>query len=167
MARGRSKSPMPIVLAAVVAVVLALAVVAVWNPISTGVRNRSMNNGGTISNVADIADKSGMEVEDFIAQYGLTAEDGITGKSEIQEMANKLTLENYSKFYWGIELTDEEFDAFKAKAELGDDVAKDSKDSEVKSKFDTYASEKQAEEQAAQASAEPADDGAEEVPAAE
>jgi hypothetical protein len=145
----------PLVL--IVVVVLGLGIYAVSGKISGNVRQNRIDGGN--SRVEDIADQSGMEIDDFLAQYGLTSEDGITGKSTPTEMAQKLTLENYSSFMWGRELTDDEFNEFKTSQEIGDDVTKDTVDSEVKSKYDAYAYEKNAEEEAAQATASAEQDG--------
>ena len=146
-----SGNVMTVILVLIVVVVLGLGVFAVSSKVSDNLRQNRLDAGSM--KIADLADQAGMEVEDYLAEYGLTSEDGITGKSEPAEMAEKLTLENYSKFYWGREMTDDEFNGFKASQEIGDDVTKDTKDSEVKSKYNTYASEKQAEEQAAEQAA--------------
>jgi hypothetical protein len=151
MARRYSSNPsgnmMTIVMGAIIVVVLALGVVAISGKVSTNLSQNRLNGNGTAT-VADVADQAGMEVEDYIKQYGLTDEDGVKGKDSVMDMADKLTLENFAKFAYGVELTDDEFDAFKQDQEIADDVTKDTKDSDVKDKFSLYESAKQAAEEA-------------------
>ncbi len=138
-----------------IAVVLGLGIWAVSGTVS---ENLETNRLADQSNwkIADYADQSGMSVEEFIAQYDLTAEDGITAKSTPLEMLDKLSLEHYASFGMGRELTDEEFAEFKKANEIAEDVTKDTKDKDIKDKYATFASQKMAEEQAAAAAQEQA-----------
>lgn len=161
-----SGNMLTVIMVAAVVAVLALGVWAVWGTISTNVRNNQLANGAEPT-VAEMADQSGMEVEDFLAQYGV-ADNGLNGKSLMSEMTEPMTLSNYATFM-GVDLTDEDFAAFKLANELGDDVTKDTTDADVKSKYYMYAYQKKMAEQAAdEAENEPAT-GAEtvEIPAAE
>lgn len=151
-----SGNMLTVIMVIVVAAVLALGIWAVWQPLSTNIRNNQLSNGAEPT-VAELADQSGMEVEDFLAQYGV-ADKGLNGKSLLSELTEPMTLLNYATFM-GISLTDEDFAAFKLANELGDDVTKDTTDADVKSKYYMYAYQKQmAEQQAADdASNAPAD----------
>ncbi len=161
MARGfssnRSGGGINVIMGIVIAAVLVLAVIAVWGPIKENYRTNSINSGTANYNAGEIADQMGMEFEDFLNYYDLTPEDGITEKSDVNEVADKMTLANMSQFYWGVELTDDVFAEFKADQGIADDVTKDTKDADVKDKYNQYQSAKQAE---AAASATPAADAA-------
>lgn len=165
MARRYSSNPsgsmINIVMAIVIIAVLGLGIFAVWGKVSDGIRQNQINNGGEYT-VAEVADQQGMEVNDFLAYYGLSEEDGITEKSGITEMGDKLTLENYIKLNFG-SFTEDDFNAFKAEQGLGDDITKDSMDSDVKTQYASYLYQKQLEASATE-SAEvtvPAEDTAE------
>ncbi|MDD6763797.1 MAG: hypothetical protein PUD92_09325 [Clostridiales bacterium] len=141
-----SGSMMTVISVAIIVVVLALGIFAVSGKISTNINVNKAAKGD--SSIGYAADQAGMELEDYLAQYGLTSDDA-KAKDSVMDVANKMTLENFAKFAWGVELTDEEFAAFKADQEIGDDVTKDTKDEEVRNKFNTYQSAKKAEEEAA------------------
>ena len=155
---------MNVVSVLVIAVVLGLGIWAVSGTISG---NLETNRLADTSNwkIADYADQAGMSVDEYIAEYDLMPEDGITGKSTPMEMLDKLTLENYASFGFGRELTDEEFAEFKTANEIAEDVTKDTKDKDVKDKYAAFASQKISEEQAAAAAEQQA--AAEAEPAAE
>lgn len=107
------------------------------------ISERIMNGTAT---VADYADISGMEIDEFLGQYGLTAEDA-DKDSNIMTLGDKMTLENYCTFM-GLTYTDEALEAYKAENEDAKDITKDTKDSELKSGFATYLQEQQAEAEA-------------------
>lgn len=161
---------MNVVSVLVIAVVLGLGIWAVSGTVS---ENLNANRLADTSNwkIADYADQAGMSVDEYTAQYDLTPEDGITGKSTVMEMLDKLTLENYASYACGRELTDEEFAEFKTANEIAEDVTKDTKDKDIKDKYAVFASQKLSEEQAAaeaeQAAAEAEQVAAEAEPAAE
>lgn len=153
MARRYSSNPsgsmLNIAIIVLILVVIGLGVFAVWDKVSTGIRQYSVNNGGEYT-VEEVADQSGMEVNDFLNYYGVGENEGITGKSKLSDIDEKLTLENYSKLYFATELTDDEFAAFKAEKGIADDVAKDTKDMDVKTQYAEYAYAKQMAESATQ-----------------
>lgn len=151
----RSGGSVNFIMAAVIIVVLALAVVAVWGPIQSNYKQNRVSEGP--QTVGDYADYMGLEYNEFLDMYGLTDGNGITKKDDISTLMDVMTLGNWSKFYSGTEITDEELAAFKADQGLGDDVTKDTLDPEVNQKYATYAQAKQAAEQASQA---PADSSA-------
>ncbi len=103
------------------------------------ITERMMNGTAT---VADYADMSGMEIDEFLAQYGLTADDA--GENEnIMTLAEKMTLENYCSFM-GLTYTDEALEAYKAENEDAKDITKDTKDTEQKAAFASYLQAQQA-----------------------
>ncbi len=146
------KSKLPLIMAVVVAIVLVLGVFAVYEPLKTSITQNKQEDmfmrlsmgTGTVS---DIADLSGMSVDELIAAYGV-AEDGITGDTNKKDFENAMTFAKYCE-YMGITYTDDDFAAYKAEKNLGDDVTVDTKDPEVKTGFATYMSEKQQAEEAA------------------
>lgn len=147
---NRSGNMMTVVSGAIIVVVLGLGIFAVSGKISNNINANKAAKGD--SSIEYYADQQGMELADFIEQYGLSA-DEVNPKDSIMDVAAKMTLENYSKFAWGTELTDDEFNAFKKDQEIADDVAKDTKDQEVITKYNSYMSAKQAAEEAAKEAA--------------
>ena len=158
MAKGFSSnrriSGVNIIMAIVILAVLALGVVAVWGTVQDNYRQNRLNGGTANLNAGEIADQMGMEFDEFLEYYDLTPEDGVNKDSDINTLIDKMTLANMSEFYWGVELTDDVFNAFKADQGIGDDVTKDTKDADVKEKYNQY---QQAQQEAAQASSAPAD----------
>lgn len=170
MSRGNTRKVNGItaVLSAAVVVVLALGVYAVSEPISNSIEaNRTakvverMQSGE--ATVAELADYDGMTYDEYVANFGITDEDGVTADTTMGDFVGKLTLEKYLEFS-GMTYTAEDFAAYKEANSLGDDVTLDSKDMDVKSGFSSYIYQKlQAEQAAAQAETTP--DEAAEVPA--
>lgn len=156
MAKGFSSnrriSGVSVIMTVVILAVLVLGVIAVWGTIQDNYKQNRLNSGNATA--SEIADNMGMSFDDFLTYYGLSADDGVTEDSNIQETMDAMTLENMSLFYWGVELTDDVFNAFKADQGIGDDVTKDTKDADVKDKYNQY---QQAQQEAAAASEAPAD----------
>ena len=156
MAKGFSSnrriSGVSVIMTVVILAVLVLGVIAVWGTIQDNYKQNRLNSGNATA--SEIADSMGMSFDDFLTYYGLSADDGVTEDSNIQETMDAMTLENMSLFYWGVELTDDVFNAFKADQGIGDDVTKDTKDADVKDKYNQY---QQAQQEAAAASEAPAD----------
>ena len=48
--------------------------------------------------ISQTAEEEGICVEEFLAKYGLSETEGLTGETEITEMMPLMTLENYAKF---------------------------------------------------------------------
>ena len=48
--------------------------------------------------ISETAQEEGISVEEFLANYGLSEAEGLTGDTEITEMMPLMTLENYAKF---------------------------------------------------------------------
>lgn len=150
------KNKLTWIMAAVVAVVLVLGVVAVFEPLKTSISQNKVEDmymrlsTGT-GTVSDISDALGMSTDELLASYGVAAEDNITADSSMKDFENAITLAKYCE-YMGIALSEADFAAYKAENELGDDVTVETKSPEVKEGFMTYMYEKQqAEAEAAEA----------------
>ena len=141
-----SGNSLVIVMIVVIVAVLALGVWAVWGTISTNVRNNQLANGAEPT-VEELSDQSGMEIDEFLAQYGV-ADQGLDGSSLMSEMTDPMTLTNYASFM-GVSLTEDDFADFKTTNEIADDVTMDTTDPDIKSQYYMYAYQKQMEEQAA------------------
>lgn len=171
MTKNTSGKSLTAIMAAVVVVVLGLGVWAVAPIISENVKENQqiaaqqesyekytrVSSGA--SNVGEMADLSGMEVEDFLALYGV-ADAGFNGDTAQADFDAKITLAKYAEFYNGAAPTEEEWAEFKTAKELGDDVTMDTLDTTVKSDYIAYVAEKKAAEEAAAAETEaiPAED---------
>lgn len=140
MAKGYSSnrrfSGMNVIMTLIIIAVLVLGVIAVWGPIKENYKDNRISSGA--SNAGDIADQMGMSFDDFLAYYGLTGDEGINEDTDLASLVDNMTLENMSRFYWGVELTDDVFNAFKADQGIADDVTKDTKDADVKDKYNQY-----------------------------
>ena len=149
------KSKLTLIMVAVVAIVLVLGGIAVYEPIKTSIEQNKVEDtymrlySGT-GTVSDIAEVSGMSVDELLAMYGITAEDNITAETNMADFENAMTLAKYCE-YMGITYTDEDFATYKTENELGDDVTVETKDPEVKAGFTAYINELN---QAAEAEAE-------------
>lgn len=141
-----SGNSLVIVMIVVIVAVLALGVWAVWGTIFTNVRNNQLANGAEPT-VEELSDQSGMEIDEFLAQYGV-ADQGLDGSSLMSEMTDPMTLTNYASFM-GVSLTEDDFADFKTTNEIADDVTMDTTDPDIKSQYYMYAYQKQMEEQAA------------------
>lgn len=152
----KKKNTMVWVLVLIIVVVLALGVYAVYGTFAENFASKKLAEATARvqsgeASVSELADVQGMSVEELLESYGITAEDDIDGKNSMMEMAAKLSLEKYCEFV-GMEFNEEDFAAYKAANQLGDDVTKESKDEEVKTGYLMYEYQKQMEA----ASAEPA-----------
>lgn len=140
-----------IMVLAVVAVVV-LGAVAITPTIKTGIDQRKaeklvakVQDGS--ATVEDMANLSGYKADEFLAQYGLTADD-VSAKANASELGEKMTLENYCK-YLGLTYTDEDLETFKMTSENAKDISADTKDSTLKNEFAQYLTAKaQAEQEA-------------------
>ncbi len=156
MRNNKSGKGLSIAMIAAVVVVLALGVAALVPKLAENIKlNRMASGDMNAIKVADQADLSGMEVEDFLSFYGVD-DDGITGNSSIAELREQLDFGKYTEFWYGVEITEEDFAAFKTAKELGDDVTLESKDTDVKDAYDMYYAEQQAAAEAEAAAAEEA-----------
>lgn len=147
------------VLTLIVVVILALGVFAVAKSGKISTTNKTASDTITLeSKVSELADKQGYSADDFIkVASGLTDEDGITGDSTVSELLDKVSLEKYSQMALGEELTDDTLAEFKTAKGLGDDVTKDTTNTDVKDQYAEYISEKKAAEEEATAATDTTD----------
>ena len=138
------------IMIAIIAVVLALGIFAVYRTVATtSLQNKLDTYSATI---AQRADAVGMETEDFLSLYGLS-DSGLKGSDNEQDAYEKMTLGNYVKFNSGTTLTEEEFNEFKEATELEEDVTMDTTDMTVKVQYASYVQQQQEEAQAAEQAA--------------
>lgn len=158
-------------MAAIVVVVLGLGIAAISPKLSENISknrelaaqeaqyNEMMAVSGRImqrtSNIAEMADVSGMETDEFIKKFGLEDSE-FNRDTEQAEFDAKTTLSKYVEFYNGSAPTDTEWTEFKAAKDVADDVTTDTKDETVKADYLSYIAEKKAAEEAAAAEAEAA-----------
>ena len=152
-------NPIIAVMGVIIAVVFALGVYAVYGTIADSVAQKKASEASAKiqsgeATVAELADASGMTVDELLASYDVAEEDAVSGNDNMMALADKLTLENYCAFS-GLGFNEDDFNEFKAINELGDDVTKDTKDSEIKSNFAAYVYQKQQAQQSAQAESMP------------
>ena len=127
----------------VILAVLALAVFATYGKISGNLKQAALDaettaieNGEQAATIRYMASSSGMSAADYVAQYGLELKDGLTETSTLDDMAEKMTLENYYKF--SDETSGETTDVDALLTEWGADelgITKDTVWGEVKSKL--------------------------------
>ncbi len=144
-----------------VVIVLALGVYAVYGVIGDKIaQNKAQKVSERVSSgeatVEELADINGKTVDELLASYGVSAEDGVDGNTGMMDFADKLTLEKYCEFT-GVEYNEEDFAAYKAENGLGDDITAQTKDEEVKEGYVMYAYNKALEEQQTQAGTESAE----------
>ena len=153
---GKKGNPILTVMVVVVAVVLALGVYAVYGTLEDSFAQKKASEMSAKvqsgqATVGELADASGMTVDELLASYDLTKEDAVSANDNMLAMADKLTLENYCRFT-GLEFSESALDEYKAMNGFGDEVNKDTKDPEIRSGFAAYLYGKQ---QGAQAEAMP------------
>ena len=93
------------VIVLVIAAILALAVFATYGRISENVKQAALEaetlaiqNGEQAATIRYMASTAGMTAEEYAAQYGVELKDGLSETSEINDMLDRMTLENYYKF---------------------------------------------------------------------
>lgn len=101
----------------------ALGVIAVYPKIAENRKTNAILNGEAEQTVEYMANNQGMSVEDFLAQYGLSTNDGITGESTETDMVNNMSIENYLSYTGQTQTADELI----AQVNMQDKVTKDSK----------------------------------------
>lgn len=93
------------IIALVIIAVLGLAVYATYGRISENIAEQKLEDeaaaisrGEIPANIRYMASTMGMTPEEYVAQYGLELTDGLTEDSEINDMLERMTLENYFKY---------------------------------------------------------------------
>ncbi len=152
-------NPIMAVMGVIIAVVFALGVYAVYGTIADSVAQKKATEISTKiqsgeATVGELADASGMTVDELLASYDVAQEDAVSGNDNMMALSEKLTLENYCRFT-GLDFNEDEFNEFKTLNELGEDITKDTKDVEIKSNFAAYVYQKQQAQQSAQSEAMP------------
>lgn len=168
MAKNTSEKNLKIAMAAVIAVVLALGVAALYPVVTQNVRDRKaieqlmaqQTRQGKIdegeSNVAEIAETKGMEVEELLEYYNVT-EAGLNGESAQADFEAQLTFKKYVEFKGKEVPTEEAWAEFKTAKAIAEDVTMDTLDENVKTTYMTYLEEKEAAEAEASAAEDTAD----------
>lgn len=110
-----------VIIAVAIIAFVAVGVYATYGKVSEGIEEKAITSGEKEATVEYLAKQSGMSVEDYLAQYGLSLGDTISKKSTEAEMTDNMTIENYLK-YSGMEQTADEVIA---DAGLTDKVTKD------------------------------------------
>ncbi len=95
------------ILCIVVVAVLAVAVYATYIKLSENIKDKAIQNGTAEATVEYLAKQSGMSIEDYLAQYGLTVGDTINQDTTESEMLDNMTLENYLSYNGGTQTADE------------------------------------------------------------
>ncbi len=86
-----------IIIVILILTVLGIGGWAVYSKFSQMPKEDTTENIATPT-ISQTAEEEGISVEEFLAKYGLTETEGLTGETEITEMMPLMTLENYAKF---------------------------------------------------------------------
>lgn len=128
--KKKKRSPLEVV-TNIILVLLILAVLgvggwAVYNKLSQApanddqaVTDNVQDSDTTVPTIAEYAATEGKEVDEFLAEYGLSSEDGVTEDMLITDIVDKLTLANYAK------LMGTDTAALKESMGLGEDYSDD------------------------------------------
>ena len=143
----KKRNTMTWVLSAIILVVLALGVYAVYGTLADNFEARRISKAAERvqtgeATVEELADVQGITVDELLTSYGVTEEDAISEGSSMMEFAEKLTLAKYCEFA-GLAFTEADFAEYKAANGIADDVTVDTKDAEIKAGFTAYIYEKQ------------------------
>ena len=110
----------------VILAVLAFAVFATYGRISENINEKrieeetaAISSGEKPATIRYMASSMGMTAEEYAAQYGVELTDGLKESSEISDMIERMTVENYFKF--NDENTSEQTDIDAKLAEWGAD----------------------------------------------
>ncbi len=87
-----------LVIALVVIVFVVVGVYATYGKISEGIKDKAIESGEAEATVAYIAKQSGMSIEDYLAQYGLSVNETINENTTESVMVENMTIENYALY---------------------------------------------------------------------
>lgn len=87
-----------LVIALVVAVFVVVGVYATYGKISEGIKDRAIESGEAEATVSYLAKQSGMSVEDYLAQYGLSVDENVNEDTTESVMLENMTIENYALY---------------------------------------------------------------------
>lgn len=84
-----------VIIAVILIAVIGLAVYAVYGKISENMTRTAIENGEAEPTVGYLAEQSGMSVEDYLAQYGVS---GLGENATQEEMTDAMTVGNYATY---------------------------------------------------------------------
>lgn len=87
-----------LIIAVVVIVFVVVGVYATYGKISEGIKDRAIESGKAQATVSYIAKQSGMSVEDYLAQYGLSVDENVNADTTESVMLENMTIENYALY---------------------------------------------------------------------
>ena len=117
----KSDKMLNLILSVIVIAVLAVGVYATYGKLSENIKDKAIQEGTAEATVEYLAKQSGMSVDDYLAQYGLSIGDTITKNTTESEMIDNMTIENYLQYNGGSQTADEVIE----EAGLQDQVTKD------------------------------------------
>lgn len=95
------------VIVLVILAFLAAGVYAVWGVVSKNIEENAIMSGKKEPTVEYLANLQSKTVDEYLAQYNLTAGDTITAKSPESEMVNQMSLEFYMSYVGETQTADE------------------------------------------------------------
>jgi len=87
-----------LVIALVVIVFVVVGVYATYGKISEGIKDKAIENGEAEATVEYLARQSGMGIEDYLAQHGLSLGEAINENTTESEMLENMTIEKYALY---------------------------------------------------------------------
>ncbi len=103
----KSDKLLNLIMCVIVIAVLAVAVYATYGKLSENIKDKAIQSGQAEATVGYLAKQSGMTVEDYLSQYGLSVGDTITEDTTETDMLDNMTLENYLKYNGDEQTADE------------------------------------------------------------
>lgn len=103
----KSDKLLNLIMCVVIVVILAIGVYATYGKIATNVKDKAVQEGRAAATVEYLARQADLDIEDYLAQYGLELNDTITKNTTESDMMDNMTLENYLKYNGGEQTADE------------------------------------------------------------
>lgn len=117
----KSDKILNLIMCVVIIVILAIGIYATYGKLSVSLKDKAVESGQAEATVEYLARKADLEVEDYLAQYGLELNDTISKNTTETEMMDNMTLENYLKYNGGEQTAEEVLEGTK----LTDKATKD------------------------------------------
>lgn len=117
----KSDKILNLIMCVVIIVILAIGIYATYGKLSVSLKDKAVESGQAEATVEYLARKADLEVEDYLAQYGLELSDTISKNTTETEMMDNMTLENYLKYNGGEQTAEEVLEGTK----LTDKATKD------------------------------------------
>lgn len=92
---GKSDMLTTLIIVVAIIAILGLGVFATYGKISKNIINNKITSGEMAEPVWYAAEKAGMSVEDYLAEYSLTVSDEVNGDTPVSDLYGYMTLENY------------------------------------------------------------------------